>query len=191
MTVSEKRPYEWRTGTVQLGSKLDSAHCAVEDLGSALDDGDSAAARSIARSALGAVGSVNDAVDAMRAERPPDARLSEPDAIGSMLAIGGSEVASVALDVMVNAMVALAATDDDGDEDFLIGACVDAASAYEVGAAVVETAPRWNGPGILDLKRAFEAEAEGESAIGTRLTRTRARVDEINRQTGSGVLGGL
>lgn len=83
--------------------------------------------------------------------------------------------------------MALAAKDDDDDDtDFLIGACMDAASAYEVAAAVVETAPGRHGPAIVDLKRAFEA--EGEAALRLGLTRTRARVIEVNQRIGSGAL---
>ncbi|HEX4862670.1 MAG TPA: hypothetical protein VFV02_01275 [Acidimicrobiales bacterium] len=103
-----------------------------------------------------------------------------------MLAISGSGVASAALDLMVNAMTALAATDDENDADFLIGACLDAASAYQVGASVLEEAPRGSGPAIQDLKRAFDV--EGEAALGSRLRRDRALAVEINQRVGNSVL---
>jgi hypothetical protein len=154
----------------------------VEDLGGALEEGD-ASARSMARSALEAVSGVGEAVKSLGAERPPRAGLSQIDAVGSALAIGGSGVATVALDVMVNAMVALAGTDDEDETDFLIGACVDAASAYEAGAAIVETVPSRDGPALLDLKRTFEA--EGDAALRRRVTRARPRVLEINTRIGS------
>ena len=186
MPAGQQRSYDWRAGTVELACRLDRAQSAVEELGSALDNGDDDSVRSIAHSALDAVGSVADAVSTLRAERPPEARLSEPDACGSMLAIGGSGVATVALDVLVNAMVALAATDDEDDADVLIAACVDAASAYQLGASVVEDAPRGSGAEIQELKRAFDV--EGKAALGSRLTRGRALAVEINQRRGNSVL---
>jgi hypothetical protein len=182
MASDQRYPYDWRRGTADLGRKLNRAHCAVDDLGTALDKGDTDAARSIARSALEAIGRATDAVDTLSAERPPEARLSAADAAGSAIAIDGSEVATVALDVMVNAMVALAATDDEGDTDFLIGACLDAAGAFETGAAVVEAVPGSDGRAILDLKRALDTEAEAD--LGRRLTDARPRVLEINARIG-------
>ena len=186
MAVDEHRPYDWRGGTVELVCRLDRAQSAVEDLGSALEQGDDDLARLIAHSALNAVGSVVDAVNTLRAERPPEAGLSEPDAAGSMLAIAGSGDASTALEVMVNAMVALAATDDEEDADILIGACVDAASAYQVGASVLEDAPSGNGAAIQDLKRAFDVERK--AAFGPSLTTGRALAVEINQRSGKSVL---
>jgi hypothetical protein len=84
---------------------------------------------------------------------------------------------------MANAMMALAVKDDEDDTDFLIGACVDAESAYEVSAAVVEAAPRADGSAILDLKRAFET--DGEVALRKRVTKARRRVLEIRRRVGA------
>lgn len=186
MSAGQQRPYDWRAGTVELVCRLDRAHSAVEDLSSVLDEGDDDSARAISRSALEAVGSVVEATDALRAERPPEARLSECDASGSMLAIGGSGVASAALDVLVTAMVALAATDDEDDEDFLIGACVDAAGAYQVGAAVLEDAPTGSGAEIEDLKRAFDVERK--AALASRMAGARALAVEINQRAGNSVL---
>jgi hypothetical protein len=121
----------------------------------------------------------------MRDEPRPTDGMNDTDAIGLALAIGGSGVAAIALDVMVNAMVALADTDEDDDTDFLIGACVDAQSAYEVSAAVVKAAPSKGGPAIRDLQRAFGT--EGEIAVRKRLT---ARVLEINERVKGDALAG-
>ncbi|HEY5024977.1 MAG TPA: hypothetical protein VII76_08380 [Acidimicrobiales bacterium] len=176
----QQRPYDWREKTVRLEWKLERAHLAMEDLGSALDEGDDVSTHHVARSAHEAVGSAAQAVKTLRAEQPPTERLNEPDAIGSTLAIGGSGVATIALDVMVNAIVALAATDNEDDTDFLIGACMDAESAYEVSTAVVQAASRMDGPAMLDLQRAFET--EGGVALRKRVTMARPRVREITKR---------
>jgi hypothetical protein len=172
--------YNWRERTVQLSWQLDSAHCALEDLGHALDAGDRAAARHIVRSAHEAVGSVGLAVKTLRTQQPPTEHLEQPDAIGSALAIGGSGVATIALDVMVNAMVALAATEDRDETDFLIGACLDAETAYEVSAAVVQAAPRRDVPAMLDLRRAYDT--DGSVALRRRVVEMRPRVREISER---------
>ena len=179
MTMDHQYLYNWREKSMHLGWKLDRAHSSVEDVGAALNEGDDTSAPQIIRSAHEAVGSAAEAVKALQAEQPSTEGLDYPDAVGSALAIGGSGAATDALDVMVNAMVALAATEDEEDTDFLIGACVDAGNAYEVGAAVVEAAPRTRGIAMLNLKRAFEA--EGEVALRTRVTKSRPRVLEITR----------
>ena len=100
--------------------------------------------------------------------------------IGSTLALGGSGVATIALDVMVSAMLALAATDDGDETDFLIGACLDAENAYEMSTAVVQDAPRRDTPAMLDLKRAFDT--DGSVALRQRVITTRSRVREINER---------
>jgi hypothetical protein len=174
------RPYDWREKTVQLAFELERAHATMEDLGVALDKGDDESARHIARSAHEAVGSVGHAVKSLRREHPPTEHLDQPDAIGSALAIGGSGVATIALDVMVSAMVALSATDDGDETDFLIGACLDAENAYEVSAAVVAAAPKRDVPEILDLRRAYDT--EGSVALRTRVIKARPRVREISRR---------
>lgn len=179
----QQRPFDWREKTMHLAWKLDRAHSAMEDLGTALDDGDIVSARHVARTAQEVVGSVAHAVKEMRDEQPASHAMNDTDAIALSLAIGGSGVAAIALDVMVNAMVALAATDEEDDTDFLIGACVDAESAFEVSAAVVKAAPRRGGPAIRDLQRAFET--DGEVALRRRLT---ARVLEINERVRGDVL---
>jgi hypothetical protein len=174
----QHRPYDWRQRTAQLGVELARAHSALEDLGAALENGDEDSARDIAKSAHEAVGSVGYAVKALHSEQPPAEELDRPDAVGSTLAIGGSGVATIALDVMVRAMVALAATDDGDETDFLIGACLDAESAYEVSAAVVAAAPEKDAPEILDLRRAYDT--EGSVALRKRVIEARPRVRAIS-----------
>ena len=181
--------YNWREKTVQLSWKLDSAHCALEDLGHALDAGDRAAARHIVRSAHEAVGSVGLAVKTLRTEQPPTEQLEQPDAIGSALAIGGSGVATIALDVMVNAMVALAATQDRDETDFLIGACLDAETAYEVerGGGPGRAPPRRPGharPATRVRHRRFGGPAPTRGGDAA----TRARHQRAGGGTGAGLL---
>ena len=175
-----QRPYDWRQKTVQLAFELERAHATMEDLGVALDKGDDASSRHMARSAHEAVGSIGYAVKALRTEQPPAEQLDPPDAIGSTLAIGGSGVATIALDVMVSAMLALAATDDGDETDFLIGACLDAESAYEMSAAVVAAAPRRDVPDILDLRRAYDT--QGSVALRRKVIKARPRVNEIRKR---------
>ena len=163
----QQRPFDWREKTVHLASELERAHATMEELGAALDRGDESSVRTMARSAHDAVGSVGYAVKEFHRAQPPADQLDKPDAIGSTLAIGGSGVATIALDVMVSAMVALAATDDGDDTDFLIGACLDAENAYEVGAAVVAAAPNRDVPAMADLRRAYDT----EGSVALRQTR--------------------
>ena len=174
------RPYDWRNKTALLASELERAHATMEDLGAALDEGDDVSARHMARCAQDAVGAVGYAVKALRSEQPPAEQLDPPDAIGSTLAIGGSGVATIALDVMVSAMLAMAATDDSDDTDFLIGACLDAESAFEVSTAVVAAAPTGDGPKILDLYRADDT--EGSVALRQKVITARPQVRAISRR---------
>jgi hypothetical protein len=78
----------------------------------------------------------------------------------------------MALDTMVNAMMALAVTHDRSETDFLVGIYVDAESAYKVAEAVVQAAPRSHGPAVMELRRAFETEGrdrpQGEVDQGVR-----------------------
>jgi hypothetical protein len=175
-----QHPCDWRKKATQLAFQLERAHSAMEDLGAALDEGDEESARLNARSAHEAVGSVGYAVKTLHTQLPPRELLDEPDAIGSTLAIGGSGVATIALDVMVTAMLALAATDDGDVTDFLIGACLDAENAYEMSAAVVQDAPRRDPPAMFDLQRAFDT--DGSVALRQRVITTRSRVREINER---------
>jgi len=178
--ASGLHPFNWRDETGRLLGKLDHARSTIEDLGSALEEGDESCAHQTLRSAHDAVASIAQAVKTMRAELPLQADSNEPDTVGLNLAVGGSGIATIALDVLVNATVALALTADDRDTDFLIGACVDAESAYEVSAAVLQAAPQRDGPAMMELRRAFET--EGGIALRKRLTRARPRVRELYEQ---------
>jgi hypothetical protein len=174
---SDLQPYNWRNETSRVVWELDRAHSTLQDLSCALDEGDERSAQHTLQLAHDAVTSVAHSVKAMRAELPPDADSNEPEVVGSTLAVGGSGVATIALDVLVNAMVALSLTDDTNETDFLIGACVDAESAYEVSAAVLHAAPERQGAAMLELRRAFET--DGGIALRKKLTRARPRVREI------------
>jgi hypothetical protein len=176
------RPYDWRQQAIQLASELERAHATMEDLGAALENGDDDSVRHIARTAHQAVGSVGYAVKAFHSEQPPPQQLDTPDVIGSTLTIGSSGVATIALDVLVSAMLALAATDDGDETDFLIGACLDAESAYEVSTAVVQAAPRRDVPAILDLRRAYDT--DGSVALRKRVIDARPRVRAISTRAG-------
>jgi len=174
----QPRPFDWRQKAIQLAFQLERAHSTMEELGAALENGDDDSTRDMARTAHEAVGTVGYAVKALHSEQPPARQLEKPDAIGSTLAIGGSGVATIALDVMVTAMLALASTDNVDDTDFLIGACLDAESAYEVSTAVVQAAPQRDDPAMLDLRRAYET--EGSVALRKRVIEARHRVRAIN-----------
>jgi hypothetical protein len=103
----------------------------------------------------------------------------------------------MALDTMVNAMMALAVTHDRSETDFLVGIYVDAESAYKVAEAVVQAAPRSHGPAVMELRRAFETEGrdrpQGEvdqgSSTSTRDLRESA-IGSMKRDRGS-FLGGF
>lgn len=177
----EHQTFDWREKASHLAWKLNRAHSLIEDVGTALDHGDEKSAQRRAEAAQNAVNSVARALRAIRAEPSPEIAVAEPDAVGSALAMRGSGVATVALDVKVNAMMALAATHDQGETDFLIGACVDAENAYEVAAAVVEAVPRREGSAVLELRRAFET--EGGVALRQRLTQVQPRVREIYQRS--------
>ena len=172
--------FDWRESALDLAWKLNRAHNLVDALGTALANGDDVSAQRSEEAAHNAVYSVARRLEAVRSELSPDIAMTESDAVGSTLAIGGSGVATLALDVMVNAKVALAATDETDetdDADFLVRACADAENAYEVAAAVVKAVPSREGPAVMELRRAFET--EGGIALRRKLTKARPRVREI------------
>jgi hypothetical protein len=176
--MTRKQPeFDWRESALDLAWKLNRAHNLVDALGTALANGDDVSAQRSEGAAHNAVNSVARRLEAVRSQLSPDLAMTESDAVGSTLAIGGSGVATVALDVMVNAKVALAATDEADDADFLVRACADAENAYEVAAAVVKAVPGTDGPAAWELRRAFET--EGGIALRRRLTKARPRVRAI------------
>jgi hypothetical protein len=180
MALEEQPAYDWRGKAHHLAWKLDRAHNAVQVLGTALDDGDPRSARRRYRAAREAVGSVADEVETFRSEQAPSELLEEQEAAGTTLVMRGSGSATVALDVMIDAMTTLSVTDEVDDTDVLIGACIDAERAYEDSTAVVKAASQAHGPALRDLERAFNT--EGEVALRKRVTADRAAVHAINER---------
>lgn len=185
MTLSQPYEHAWRARAAYLSTKLDRAHSCVYFLGDALEKGDSRAARGPWHSARRAVDSVAREVNTLRDEQPPPEEQEEPAVTGSALAIDGADAATMALDVMVNSMVALSATTDDEATDVLIGDCVDAARVYEGSAAVVKASLHCHGSETLDLKRAFDA--DGEVALRNSMVGARARLGDVDEPAESGI----
>ena len=191
MTLSQPYEHAWRARAAFLSTKLDRAHDSVYFLGDALEKGDSRAARGPWHSARRAVDSVAREVSTLRDEQPPTEKPEEPAVTGSALTIDGADAATMALDVMVNSMVALSATTDEETTDVLIGDCVDAARVYEGSAAVVKASLHSHGSETLDLKRAFDA--DGEVALRNSVVGARARLSVSSQPVESveSVEGGL
>jgi hypothetical protein len=185
MTLSQPYEHAWRARAAFLSTKLDRAHDSVYFLGDALEKGDSRAARGPWHSARRAVDSVAREVNTLRDEQPPTEEPEEPAITGSALTIDGADAATMALDVMVNSMVALSATTDEETTDVLIGDCVDAARVYEGSAAVVKASLHSHGSETLDLKRAFDA--DGEVALRNSVVGARARLGDLNEPLESGI----
>jgi hypothetical protein len=177
MTLSQPYEHSWRARAAFLSTKLDRAHSSVYFLGEALEKGDSRTARGPWHSARREVDSVAREVKNLRDEQLPT-EDQEPSGTGSALTIDGADAATMALDVMVNSMVALSATQDEEATDVLVGACVDAARVYEGGAATVKAALRSHGSEVVELRRAFDA--DGEVALRNSVVKTRARLGDMN-----------
>jgi len=185
MTLSQPYEHAWRTRAAFLSTKLDRARSSVYFLGDALEKGGSRAARGPWHSARRAVDSVAREVNTLRDEQPPTEAQEEPAVTGSALTIDGADAATMALDVMVNSMVALSATTDEEATDVLIGDCVDAARVYEGSAAVVKASLHSHGSETLDLKRAFDA--DGEVALRNSVVGARARLGDMIEPVDSGI----
>ena len=183
MTRRHRPTYDWRRKTKCVAEQLDEAHSAVEALGTALDEGNGSSSQHVEATAKDAVGFVAESVKNLRTEQPPAAEMDDLDRAGSTLAIGGGGVATVALDVMVNAMMALAATDDGDETDLLVSASLDAGNAYEVGVGIVEAVPQADEPGMVDLKQALRT--EGSKALTKRVIQARHRVLAIRERVGT------
>jgi hypothetical protein len=177
MTPRQRATTDWRKQAEYLVSQLNTAHSAVESLGVALDAGDMAAAKSTEATAYDAVAGAAQSAKRMRTEQVWTSDMDEMDVTGSTLVIGAADVATVALDVMVNAMMGLTNTKDDAETDFLVSTSMDAEDAYEVGAAVVQAAPEWDEPDLLDLDNAFRT--DGNRTLVTRVRAARPRVLSI------------
>lgn len=182
MTLEQQRSYDWRGRGFHLLWKLDRAHTAVQVLGTALDEGHSRSARRHYRAARSQVRSAAEEVKTLRSEQPSAERLGEQDATGSDLVIRGSGSATIALDVLVDAMATLSATNEVDDMDVLVGACIDAQRAYEDSTAVVKAASQAHGPSLRNLERAFDT--EGEVALRKRVKADRAAVHAISERVG-------
>src|SRR5579863_4843233 len=181
MKPRQRPTTNWRKQAQYLVGQLNTAHSAVEALGAALDAGDIAAAKSTEITAYDAVAGAAQSAKRMRAEQVWTSDMDEMDVTGSILVIGGADVATVALDVMVNAMMGLTNTEDDDETDFLVSTSMDAEDAYEVGTAVVQAAPEWDEPELLDLESAFRT--EGNRTLVTRVRAARLRVLSIKDRT--------
>lgn len=176
------RQYGWREQAAQVASELHRARSAVETLNSDLERNDTKSARRDFLAVREKLGSVAEQVKALRAEQPPIDELGEPDATASTLAITGSGVATVALDVLVNAMVAMSAAGDEDNEetDFLVGACMDAELAYLTCTAIVHAAPESEKSEVHELKQAFDT--DGGKALRKRVNEAHSKVLQINRR---------
>lgn len=178
MTLSQPSEHAWRARTTFLSTKLDRAHASVYFLGDALERGDTRVARAPWYSARQAVDSVAREVKTLRDEQQTTDDRAESTVTASSLTIDGADAATVALDVMVNSMVALSATEDEAASDVLIGDCVDAARVYDSSAGLVKAALQRRGTDVLDLKRAFDA--DGEVALRKSVLGSRARLCDMN-----------
>ena len=178
MTLSQPYEHAWRARAAFLSTKLDRAHSSVYFLGDALERGDTRVARAPWHSARQAVDSVARDVKTLREEQQTTEVEPDSEVSASSLTIDGADAATVALDVMVNSMVALSATEDEAASDVLIGDCVDAARVYDSSAGIVKAALQSRGSEVLDLKRAFEA--DGEVALRRSVLGSRARLCGMN-----------
>ena len=185
MTLAHPYEQTWRGKAAFVASKLDRAHAAVDVLGAALEKGHSRSTRRHYRAARNEVVSVAQEVKTLCTEQPPPESLPETTGTGSTLAIRGSGAATIALDVMVDAMAGLTATEEDADTDVLIGACLDAEHVYADSAAVVKAVSSAHGSALTDLERAFDT--EGEVALRKKVRAARAQVRDINKRVGSPV----
>lgn len=170
---------DWRSRATSLAAQLDRAHCAVEALSAALEEGNGTSVKDAEDAAHEAVEDVARSVKSFKAEQP----FGESDGLdgtGSTVAIGGAGVATVSLDVMVKSMVALASTTDLDETDYLVSAGFDAENAYEVGVAVVGAAPNSDESGMVDLERALST--AGYKALTKRVTQARPRILAIQKQ---------
>ena len=177
--------HDWRKETKHLAGELERAHDVVEAMGTALDEADDAGAKSVEAVAHDAVVIAAQSVKNLTTkQRQPSDNPGESDALGSTLAVAGGGVATVALDVMVNAMAALATTDDNDDTEFLVGASLDAESAYEVGTAVVQASTSADLQRMVNLQRTLDTGAC--RALRERLIRSRPRVQAMKERAVTG-----
>lgn len=174
MALIERRTIDWRKRAECVVGQLTTARTALEALSAALETGDRAAVQTVEPTAYTAVRGAAQSVRLMRAEGPLTTDTTIVNLTGSSLVLGGAEVASCALDVMLNAMIALAGPADDDDIDFLVSATISAESTYEIGMAVVEAAPQWDAAELMDVGSAFAT--EGRETMMKRMIQARSEV---------------
>jgi hypothetical protein len=180
-TVDQPVEQKWRGKAAFLASKLNRAHLAVHALAATLERGHTRLALRRYRSVREQIASLSEEVKAMRSEQPTKGPIDDDaTAEGSALAIRGSDAATIALDVMVDAMAALNMTDHGVDVDVLIGACIDAEQAFRDSVAIVQATSEAHGSAIRSLKNAFDT--DGEIALRERVWNKRAAVQAINER---------
>jgi len=179
-TMNQPFEHKWRGQAAFIAEKLQRAHRAVHTLAGTLERGHTRLARRQYRSVREQLSSLSEEVGTMHSEQPPKGHMDDATAIGSTLAIRGSDAAAIALDVMLDAMTALNATGDGEHADLLIGACIDAEHAFEDSVAVVRATSMAHGSAIKSLKNAFDT--DGEVALRERVRKERVAVRSINER---------
>jgi len=168
---------QWRGKAAHLAFRLDRARSAVEGLGESFEQDDPGEARRRYSALRDEVVSLAAEVKELRSEQRSTRDMDKTTEKGSTLVIRGCGAATIALDVMIDAMAALAVTDEAEIVDVLVGACIVAQRAYDDGAAVVKAASFAHGSSLNNLERAFYT--EGEAALRKGVTEARDRVHEI------------
>ena len=168
---------QWRGKATYLASKLDRARSALLGLGEAFEQDDGGEARRRYSALRDEVVSLAAEVKELRSEQLSTKDMDKATEKGSILVIRGCGAATVALDVMIDAMAALKFTDEGESVDVLVGACIVAQRAYDDGAAVVKAASIAHGSSLNNLERAFYN--EGEAALRKEVTEARGRVHAI------------
>jgi hypothetical protein len=174
MTANRRIDHRWRRQATHLGGKLRRAHVAVHSVAATLEKGRDRSARRRYAVARHQMASVARDIEALRTEQAGDDQQDDTAAAGSALAIRGAEAAAVALDVMLDAVVALGTESEDHETEDLIGACIDAEQGYAESAAVVRAAAKAQSDGIRKLKQAFDT--DGEIALRGRLRQKRSDI---------------
>ena len=181
--MTDMQPYDhiWRGKAAFVVSKLERARQAVHMCGDACEGGDTAEARRHYRLARDEIASVATEVNGMRSEQLSANQMERTTMVGSTLAIRGCGAAVIALDVLVDAVAGLTATDDVDDVDALVGACIDAQRAFGDCTAIVKAATSAHGGSLYSLERAFNA--EGEVALRRRVSDARRQVHSIGTKS--------
>ena len=168
------RPFEhhWRRSAAHLGTQLRRAHVAVHSVAATIDKGRTRSAHRRYATARHRIAAIAGDVAAFRAQRPGPEHLGETAAAGSALTLRGAEAATLSLDVMLDAVMALRAVDDRRETELLIGACIDAEQGFAQSVAVVRAAATAHAAAVRTLSKAFDS--DGEQALRLRLVREKA-----------------